>query len=100
MSRSYKKIPIVKVAPKNGTTEKKFANKKVRRYKEAITNGKAYRKLFNSWDIHDYVVRWTYEYYKEHYEKEVKMYKSGVIRYNPCLYAHSYYDWYKHYKRK
>jgi hypothetical protein len=100
MSRSYKKVPVVKIAPKDGTDEKKFANRKVRRCKEVIADGKAYRKLFQSWDIHDYVCRYTYEDYRCHYEKQVKMYQTGALSYDPDRYAHSYCDWYKSYKRK
>lgn len=100
MSRSYKKVPIIKIAPKDGTEEKKFANKKVRRCKETIPNGKAYRKLFQSWDIHDYVCRYTYEDYEAYYESEIKMYQMGALKYDPNRYKHSYYDWYKNHKRK
>ncbi len=56
MSRSYKKHPRVKdSASKN---MKRFANKKVRRTKE-VPSGKAYKKLFESWDISDWNWRWT-----------------------------------------
>ena len=53
MSRSRKKFPIVKCEDscKQG---KKFANKKVRRFKGFIPNGKSYKKLYCSWDICDY----------------------------------------------
>ena len=75
MSRSYKKHPRVKDAANKGM--KKFANKKVRHTKN-IPNGKAYKKLFESWDISDWNWHWTKEeaikewyennWIQEHYE--------------------------------
>ena len=56
MSRSYKKHPRVKDAANKGM--KKFANKKVRRTKD-IPNGKAYKKLFESWGISDWNWHWS-----------------------------------------
>ena len=53
MSRSYKKHPFVK-DPANKFM-KRYANKKVRRTPN-IPNGKAYKKVFESWDISDW--RW------------------------------------------
>lgn len=58
MSRSYKKHPRVK--DKNSKGMKRYANKKVRRTKD-IPNGKAYRKVFESWNISDYQWIWTRE---------------------------------------
>lgn len=57
MSRSYKKYPFVK--DKSGSKHgKKFANKKVRHAKN-LPNGKAYKKVYESWDICDYKYLWT-----------------------------------------
>lgn len=58
MSRSYKKHPIVKDPA--GKYMKRFANKKVRRTKD-IPNGKAYRKVFETWDISDFRWIWSRE---------------------------------------
>ncbi|HAH17786.1 MAG TPA: hypothetical protein DCL29_02025 [Eubacterium sp.] len=58
MSRSYKKHPRVK--DKNNKGMKKYANKKVRHTKD-IPNGKAYKKVFESWDICDYCWIWTWK---------------------------------------
>lgn len=55
MSRSYKKTYQV-VRPSYGPYRlyaKRSANKKVRRAKD-VPNGKAYRKLFCTWEIYDY----------------------------------------------
>lgn len=60
MSRSVKKHPVVKDGD-SGVFGKKLANKKVRRTEDVPMKGKGYRKIFESWDIHDYVNRWTKE---------------------------------------
>ena len=73
MSRSRKKTPIVKDNGKGKKTAKSLANRKVRRklkdldYK--IADGKAYRKESESWDIADYVSRWTREDAVKEYEE-------------------------------
>lgn len=59
MSRSYKKEPVYTDYSRKTTKYwKRQANHKVRR-ENNIPNGKAYRKVYNSWKIHDYVTRWT-----------------------------------------
>lgn len=62
MSRSYKKTPIVKDNAGGRKSSKRFANKKVRREKY-LSNGKEYRKVYNTWDIYDYVSYCTLERY-------------------------------------
>lgn len=52
MSKSRRKPFIVDSSTKK--FGKRYANKKVRRYKGVIQNGKWYRKIYNSWDICDY----------------------------------------------
>lgn len=54
MSRSKRKVPIVK-DHNSGKYGKKMANKKVRREKDTLFKGKEYRKVYPSWDIHDYI---------------------------------------------
>lgn len=60
MSHSYKKTPIVKYAP-SGNIGQKLANRRVRRYKGDIPNKgyKFLKKIFNSWEVHDHVERYT-----------------------------------------
>ena len=55
MSRSYKKHPRVKDSADKFM--KKYANKKIRRAKD-IPSGKAYKKVFESWDISDWNWIW------------------------------------------
>ena len=52
MSRSYKKNLVAK--ERNNKYNKKCANKRVRRYNDIISNGKGYKKIYESYDICDY----------------------------------------------
>ena len=52
MSRSEKKVPIIKYGG-YGKYGKHWANKRVR-HDYSITNGNNYRKLYESYDIFDY----------------------------------------------
>ena len=58
MSRSFKKHNIVK--DKVSKDMKKFANKKVRNTPD-VPNGKSYKKVFESYDIHDHIDYWSKE---------------------------------------
>ena len=55
MSRSYKHTPICSDRDDGAKWWKNQANRKVRRYKGELPKGKFYRKIYNSWEIHDYV---------------------------------------------
>ena len=76
MSRSYKKNPYCTDGHRRTTKEtKQIANRCVRRRNKRITlgyltrdsryrdiltlDGMSYKKFFCSWDIHDYISRWT-----------------------------------------
>lgn len=87
MSRSYKKHPYCgdKTNKKFG---KKYANRKVRRYKGDIANGKAYIKLYEQWNICDYGwvqsweefrYRWLSSFFETMTEEE--LYKYWVTHY-------------------
>lgn len=55
MSNSFKKTPIWTDNHSPGTRwGKQQANKAVRRYTDDVQNGKWYRKIYFSWNIHDY----------------------------------------------
>ena len=80
MSKSFKKTPIVKCSSSNWRRfAKKEANKSVRRNKEIIPKGKAYRKIYNSFDIDDYVFYMPYDIkgslFYDSKEKWEKVYK-------------------------
>ena len=79
MSRSYRKNPIIKDNGKSKKEMKSLANRKVRRKLNDsdfnISNGKAYKKEFESWDIADFISRWTKEDAIKEYESKSKKYR-------------------------
>ena len=97
MSRSFKKHPVLQCCKAQG--EKHFANKRVRRTR-GIPNGKAYRKVYNSYDICDYRWRETFD------EFQVKTRCQKILRsfteIEPCTWdiSDSKNDWEKDYRRK
>ena len=80
MSRSYKKNPIYTDRPDGAKYWTRLANKKVRKENIHFLKGKKYKRLFNSWEIHDYISYWDkfqalkdfrrYRYLKEYYKNE------------------------------
>lgn len=86
MSRSYRKTPIVKDNPKGSKTNKRiansFVNSKISTYEEdsALPQNKEYKKIYDTWNIHDCKIRCTldehmkeyeqYLYYRDHPEKD------------------------------
>lgn len=97
MSRSYKKNPVVKDKPTKGI--KRIANKKVRRFNKTISNGKSYKKIFESYDISDFSFTSTYsQYIKDAQSKERAVLNGGLDEY--LLRDKNYKDWYKTYKMK
>lgn len=79
MSRSYKKNPVYTDRTHGAKYWKRCANKRVRRYKDELSNGMMYRKIYNSWEIHDYICRWT---------------KKDAIRYWYQMRSDTGYKWY------
>ena len=79
MSRSYRKNPIIKDNGKSKKEMKSLANRKVRRKLNDpdfdIADGKAYKKEFESWDIADFISRWTKEDAIKEYESKSKKYR-------------------------
>ena len=68
MSRSYKRSPVFTDGTRKTTKEmKRMANQKVRHYKKGLPQGKAYKKLFCSYDIHDYINYWSWSEAKSDY---------------------------------
>jgi hypothetical protein len=62
MSRSYKKVPG---HYDRSPYHKRQANVKVRRFKDDPQDGGWYKKLYESWNIHDF--RWPYLPMGRHY---------------------------------
>lgn len=71
MSRSYKKNPILK--DRHGSKAlrffKKQSNKKVRKGDNVAQHGK-FKKIYNSWGIHDYIGRYSEQKFQESWEAE------------------------------
>lgn len=102
MSRSYKKFPMIKC----GGCEKwgkVFANRRVRRYKGEISNGSEYKKIYESWDIHDYQYTQFREWAIQEWEQDQAEIANGVntwkSKYNTTL-EEALNDWKKFYKCK
>lgn len=77
MSRSYKKHPIYTDGGTPGTKyAKRFANKKVRRtdWDELPLKGNGYKKVYCSWDIHDYISRMSIEDARASWERNRNAY--------------------------
>ena len=79
MSRSYRKNPIIKDNGKSKKEMKSLANRKVRRKLNDpdfdIADGKAYKKEFESFNIADFISRWTKEDAIKEYESKSKKYR-------------------------
>ena len=79
MSRSYKKRPIGTDGSPHTTKEmKRHANSKVRKTK-GIYNGNSYKKLFCSYDIHDYISRYSREEAIQKWFEEETDILNGII---------------------
>lgn len=112
MSRSYKKVPIM--VGQNGKSLKRKANKTVRRYnkelinslkkndfnesidscKKEISNNKNYKKVYQSYDICDYMFSMTYEQYLNFYDTYPYVDRKGKSD------KEMYRAWYTKYKMK
>lgn len=96
MSRSYKKSPVI-TDGHSGRVAKKEANRKVRKYRDVLANGKAYRKVFESYDIHDFIIHYSYASYKKDVESHQKEYDQGIVSYPFC---ETEQEWRKSFQRK
>ena len=70
---------------------KRWANKKVRQYKDQLPNGNSYKKLFQTWNICDFYSSITWFEWQE-------ICKHGNWWQKPS--KHIFYEWYNAYKRK
>ena len=58
MSRSRKKEPVFKDYSRSSSKYfKRLASKTVRKYNGELVDGKHYRKVYDSWKIHDWKFR-------------------------------------------
>lgn len=85
MSRSYRKNPIIKDNKKGSKTAKSHANRHFRRcsLNEELRIGKStvHRKFTESWNIHDYVSRWTRSKAEKEWEYMQFMKRNGITSY-------------------
>lgn len=100
MSRSYKKNPWV-TDNVHSKERKKVANNKVRtsvkHEEEMLPQGSTYKKIHESWEIHDYAFRqtkraalqWWYKHNTEPYVIKKYPNEKAVLR-----------EWYKYHRNK
>ena len=93
MSRSYKKHPWYTDGSPHSTKEsKKLANKKVRRTDDVPLKGKGYKKIYETYDIHDFKTRYSKQEWIRDYKR---------IRYRKYESFEDYINyWEKTYRRK
>lgn len=99
MSRSYKKHPYCKDWNRRKSVGKKLANAKVRAQIKRgvdIPNGKAYRKVYETWDIYDYHWRETLQEAIQYWELN----KSRYQWYQDMTFKEVKNDWARLYYRK
>ena len=80
MSRSRKSIAVFKDNSKGHNFGKKYSNRMVRKaLKEGfdLPNGKTYKRLYDTWNIHDYVSR---SFTKRELEELDKLYDGKLYK--------------------
>lgn len=80
MSRSYRKFPSVK--GNYSKCGKKFANRKVRRYKGDVGNFGNYKKLYEQYDIVEYRFTQFKSWVIDDYYKDESYLKHGIKKHN------------------
>lgn len=85
MGKSYKKTPIIKDWNANTKFRKRQANKKVRRFKQPISDGKMYRRITNPWDIYDQVCYHSIYEWMTDYESVIKQFENGTYTLHPDI---------------
>lgn len=109
MSRSYKKHSFSTDGSPHHTKEmKRYANSKVRNTKGKF-NGGSYKKIFCSYDIHDYIFRFSKKDAIKRWFDEENGILNGIYKFHPKYSFHAkyknlenylYHTWTKWYKRK
>ena len=104
MSRSYKKHPIYTDRARGAKYWKRQANRRVRHYKGTLENNH-YRKLYCSWEIHDWISRWSkaeavhsWEHPHWHYSSYYDEWWHAFSEYRTREEMEQY--WAKYYRRK
>ena len=90
MSRSYKKFPLWKDNGPGSAWSKRVANKKVRRTFD-IPNGRAYKKVYDTYNIHDYFSYYPFKkWMKREYEHYHTCFNDGVPWWRNSAYVEKY----------
>ena len=77
MSRSYKRFPVCKDGgPKWNKFAKRVANKKVRNTR-GIPSGRSYKKVYETWNIHDWVCYYPFNKWMERENNRYHMLING-----------------------
>ena len=116
MSRSYKKHPFYTDGRNGQKIAKRIANHKVRKAENLPSKQRnAYKRVSESWEIHDYISRWTLEEaieewnleaarieegYYEGTSKKWKLAHTWHAKYHNDVDAFIYAVWHKYYRRK
>lgn len=69
MARSYKKSPCCTDRPNGAKYWKNLGNRKVRHLDDLLPKGNKYKKVYNSWKIHDYVIYWDKKQALEYFRR-------------------------------
>lgn len=99
MSRSYRKTPILKDGGRSSKYNKQLANRHIRRkanrdvYSDHIGSNSFYKKMYESWEINDYISRYTLDEAIKDYDR-LKKYEWFYEQY-PTLE-----EWIIHYKKE
>ena len=99
MSRSYRKHPVIADNAKYASFGKKQARRRVRNLdiEELPLKGNAEKKVYESWNIHDFKSYWSWENALKQYREDPDYY----ARYHHCYNEDDWYwHWYKCMKRK
>lgn len=103
MSRSYRHTPIVKDGGISSKKNKQRANRYVRRCLnrnlDLELQGCSYKKVYNTWEINDYVSRYTVKQAIQEYSERcsrISYLDTWFIEKYPTLndYLNEYYKWY------
>ena len=96
MSRSWRKKPILKDGGCSSKEQKKRANRAVRNYKDELSNGSAYKKVYPQYDINDYILYWPEEKaIKDWYESQSDMIHHGWGVYSKFKTLNEFLKWYR-----
>ena len=83
MSRSRRKYPCIKdrYGSKSLSFYKRLSNSKIRRT-EDVPDNKGFKKVFESWKIHDYISKWSESNFYKNWKEEEKLPEEKQLYHN------------------